>query len=251
MSDGLNLEYTLTSTSVAHALMLPFPERSSVFDVDLQTYLSAKAHIRGLRVNRYHTESVLKQENIAAHVGFMVGAAFLIYKTPSVDLLRAIAFHDHAEQVTGDAPAPAKIKFPEIKATLGKAESLFHEEYGIRECEESLSTEDLRRLKVLDRISGIAYSAHELELGNKSVTHVFVNFMNYLGKMSPTLDEMRFVGSVLFDITVSSDWVPSLNTGAVKIHQSVVQPIDTFVKDTFWAMWVEALGRDMLESKSE
>lgn len=212
-----------------------------------ESYLSARAHIRGLRTLRYHTESTIKQESIGAHVGFMVGAAFLLYGNPSSALLKAIAFHDHAEQVTGDSPSPSKRVFPAIKSALTQAEALFSEEFHIPNGESELDPEDLRRLKVLDRISGIAFSAHELELGNKSVVHVLDNFLNYLGETLPTINELRFVGACIFDLTVPRSKVPTLNTGAVKTNAKLINHPEQGIVESFSRLVLEAYGRENRE----
>lgn len=135
------------------------------------------AHYRAVAVKRYHCIRTINQETIAAHVGAMIGLAFAVYRDPSPDLLKAIAFHDHAEFRTGDSPSDEKRRRPALKAQLDLAEAEVQKEWAIPEV--TLSEADQRRLKFLDVMSGVSFCLSEFEMGNRAHVSVMRNYLDY------------------------------------------------------------------------
>jgi 5'-deoxynucleotidase YfbR-like HD superfamily hydrolase len=166
------------------------------FAARVQSFTAVHAHVRGCATKRYHTEPTLQNETVGAHVGFMVGAAFIIYDTPSLALLKAISLHDHMEAITGDMPAPMKVRRPELKAIIDELEMEFHGESKLPGWP-MLDAHEERQLKVLDRLSGVACASQELRMGNWSVHHVLGAFCGYFATLKPEWKELYFFEGLL------------------------------------------------------
>jgi 5'-deoxynucleotidase YfbR-like HD superfamily hydrolase len=166
------------------------------FRARIQAYQAVHAHERGCQTERYHTQKTLQRETVGAHVGFMIGAAFIIYDTPSLALMKAISFHDHMEAVTGDIPAPMKLRDPNLKIRLDELEMEFHAESKLPGWPKMDAFED-RQLKMLDRLSGVAFSAREMRMGNWEAQLSFLNYSNYIAALKPNWKELYFFEGLL------------------------------------------------------
>jgi 5'-deoxynucleotidase YfbR-like HD superfamily hydrolase len=98
----------------------------------------------------------LSGDNIDRHqqaVADLVGSlcAAIGYDTTGTDILRAARYHDEAERVLGDLPAPAKARFPALAAAYAKAELAVLIEMGHTWSLSRLEADILRLCDVLER----------------------------------------------------------------------------------------------------
>jgi 5'-deoxynucleotidase YfbR-like HD superfamily hydrolase len=98
----------------------------------------------------------LSGDNIDRHqkrVRYLVGSlcAAIGYDTNGTDILRAARYHDEAERVMGDLPAPAKARFPALAAAYAKAELEVLIEMGHTWSLSRLEADILRLCDVLER----------------------------------------------------------------------------------------------------
>lgn len=71
----------------------------------------------GGHVRRWHAEDIIGEERVDSHTWGMLAIIHILHPAPSVELLRAVTFHDSpGEPFSGDIPHGAKVAFPELKA---------------------------------------------------------------------------------------------------------------------------------------
>ena len=137
------------------------------------------------RVRRFHTVpdyTSVASQNIAEHSW---GVALIcidlcrrLDHEPSAKLLTAALLHDIEEGITGDTPAPAKWKFPELRAALVSAEVWALRELGLSEIE--LNDAEQLILKWADSIELVLYCNRKIKTGNQAYGIVHANILQYI-----------------------------------------------------------------------
>ena len=135
---------------------------------------------RGGAVKRWHTIDNIKAQTVADHSWGVACIIADLWPNASADLLRAALYHDITEHVTGDIPAPAKWKFPELANTLRGIEFQLGAELGI---ETTLNELDSLLLKIADMLELLWYCVEEERLGNKNFKEVFTRGSHYLQEL--------------------------------------------------------------------
>lgn len=132
---------------------------------------------RSGRVRRYHTEELLKPQDVAQH---SYGVAWLCWwlcqgQVSAALILHALA-HDAAEHALGDIPSPTKRELG-IRQQVDAAEARLMALHSI--VLPDLSDFENKVLKLADALDGVLHCVHELELGNQTLYAVFLNFHRY------------------------------------------------------------------------
>lgn len=114
-------------------------------------------------VQRYHTARVTAQ-SVADHTYGVINLILVLSEgTPSVELLKAALWHDAAESVTGDLPAPFKRLDPVLTKRLTIMEDKFLYDTGL---DAAISSEELVVLKWADILELIMYCGEQTLVGN-------------------------------------------------------------------------------------
>jgi 5'-deoxynucleotidase YfbR-like HD superfamily hydrolase len=136
-------------------------------------------------VTRFHTKRVIKSQTIADHSWGVALIALEIAHDPSIELVKAVLYHDLAESVTGDTPATAKWVSNDLKTSLQKLEDNFNKRLGLQT---QLSEEEEEVLKWADMIELIMYCNSESALGNAAMKAVARTGIDYLyHRIPPTV----------------------------------------------------------------
>lgn len=114
------------------------------------------------RTRRWHTYDGVTQ-NLADHSYGILLLILRLHPNPSIDLLRAAAYHDLSEGVSGDIPADFKWQNPEVAKTLRQANTDIEIKWKIRV---PLTIEDQLWLKVCDLLEALMFCDHQIKLGN-------------------------------------------------------------------------------------
>lgn len=134
-------------------------------------------------VRRYHTEELLKPQDVAQH---SYGVAWLCWwlcqGQVTMPLIMHALAHDAAEHGLGDIPSPTKRELG-IKPQVDAAEACLMEANGLRL--PALTTYEDLMLKMADALDGVLHCLHELELGNQTLYQVFLNFHQYGHELLP------------------------------------------------------------------
>ena len=152
----------------------------------LQTEFCAKFSeflARGRATTRFHTETVIRPQNIADH---SFGVAWLCWYlegcAPRADLLMAALAHDMAEQSTGDVPSPVKRTLGVGPAFYSLEQQVFRD-FGIADFDALLTHDERLTLKRADIIEGMLYCLRERQMGNTLLRTVYYNYVSYYASM--------------------------------------------------------------------
>lgn len=173
--------------------------------------MSALEFIQGGRASRrFHTMPMLDYQRIDSH---SYGVAVLTrVLTPNADparrarLLEAALFHDLAEHIAGDIPAP-------IKRGLSKA---WRDEYTLYEdlllarenLEVTLNERDHRVLKLADAADGCLHCIDELMHGNRHIIPIYDKFLSYVMEEQLLMEhpEWREEGELVLSQYLDTKW---------------------------------------------
>ena len=135
------------------------------------------------QVKRMHTVPTLGNHSIAEHVyGSLVLAYELcaLNKIDSAPVVRALLYHDAAEVMTGDVPAPVKRKFPKVKEAFEEMEKFFDGNVGL---DASPPTEfEYAVIKACDTLDLMFNVLREFRFGNRhpDLKIVWDNCLSYI-----------------------------------------------------------------------
>lgn len=118
-------------------------------------------------VRRCHIVPHHGQYNIAQHSYGAVSLLLLLHPAPSVDLIKAVQWHDVGERWLGDMPAPAKWENPELGRIYEAAEERVLRALDLLP---DLPEPDLQWLKAVDTLELWLWCREEEALGNSRVT---------------------------------------------------------------------------------
>jgi 5'-deoxynucleotidase YfbR-like HD superfamily hydrolase len=116
-------------------------------------------------VKRFHTKRVIQETTVAHHTWGVMLILFDICE-PSVNLLAAALYHDSAEIITGDVPAPAKWHHAGLDAELLAVERQFETD---NEINYLLTEHEQNLLKWADSLELILYADSEFRMGNQAM----------------------------------------------------------------------------------
>jgi len=138
---------------------------------------------RGRAVTRFHTETVLRPQNIGDH---SFGVAWLCWYlssgNPSARLLMAALAHDMAEHATGDMPSPTKRRL-QLSEAFADIEADVMASHGMPDFEDALTEAEKATLKRADLIDGLMYCLRERQMGNTQLRAAYFNFARYYASL--------------------------------------------------------------------
>lgn len=125
----------------------------------------------GGQTQRCHTMPHFGEYSVASH---SYNATLLLLelhtkKPPSLNLIKAVLYHDVPERWTGDTPAPAKWASPILKAVLDGLELKIFEKLGIAKIFQELTEEEKMWLAAVDLLELYIWGEEQTILGNRVV----------------------------------------------------------------------------------
>ena len=127
--------------------------------------------MNGAAVKRYHTVQIIGQETVAEHsFGVVMMVIALTEGKATNKLLKSALYHDLAEQITGDIPAPVKWQHPVLKTSLQIIEESFESTHSLQI---SLSEEEETVLKWADLLQLLLFCKSQRNIGNRNVNAIF------------------------------------------------------------------------------
>lgn len=135
------------------------------------TIAKIKAMREGGETERVHTLPHHGSYSVGKHSFDALSLLLLLHDNPSVDLIKAVLWHDIAERWIGDMPAPAKWANPRLNFEYEQAEVVINEKIGLGALYLNLNEDDRTWLDEVDRLEVMLWALDQLQLGNSNVAH--------------------------------------------------------------------------------
>ncbi len=145
-------------------------------------------------VARWHTLQHVNRQTDAEHSAQALSLLLLLHPDPSVNLIKSLLWHDSAERVCGDMPAPIKRENPELSAHYEAAEMSFFEIHPTVIDAMTKLTEDERLwLKAVDVLELLLYCHDEIAMGNSHFEIIEKRARQYLASAVTPIEVTQFV----------------------------------------------------------
>lgn len=134
-------------------------------------------------VRRCHVTPLARPYNIALHSFNAVNLLLLLHPSgePTLNLVRALMWHDAAERTLGDLPAPPKWESHLLASAYEELEQRVNRYWGI---DSYLSHEDKQWLQAIDKLELFLFSIEEVAYGNLA-------FREYVDQLKSWFDSHR------------------------------------------------------------
>lgn len=123
-----------------------------------------KAAREGGHVRRCHTVPHHGEYSVGKHSYDALSMLMILHPNPSMNLVKAVLWHDCAERFVGDMPAPAKWLNPSLEAQYEAAEVEAQQASGLVIPE--LTEEEQNWLDAVDRAELLLWTYDQMFLGN-------------------------------------------------------------------------------------
>ena len=150
----------------------------------------------GLGVKRWHTiETLGTPQNNGHHSARALALLFSIHPNPSMNLVKAVLFHDTAERQVGDMPATARRLFPRLAQEYEQAEEVFfNNHFMINGAFIELSADDFQWLKAVDILELLLFCDDQTMLGNSHFAIIKERAIGYMKSNAETpLEALDFL----------------------------------------------------------
>jgi len=127
---------------------------------ELQRILLA---IEGGRVKRCHCFPTNSDPTIGLHIFNALSLLLILCPDPSINMIKALQFHDMGERFLGDLPAPAKFNCPVLKEIYEGEEKSILMKYGMLPI---LDDRERNWIHAVDMLEFFIFINYELNLGN-------------------------------------------------------------------------------------
>lgn len=145
-------------------------------------------------IRRYHTLRTHRTQTVADHSHGVAMLVLAVYPEAHAELIKAALTHDLPEIVTGDIPATAKWRHPELGKIENEISAKFRSEYGIQYV---LSETEHSILKWCDMMELVLWCLEDVQLGNSYAAEVVERGLAYLrGLEHPTHRAVLLLKSV-------------------------------------------------------
>lgn len=112
---------------------------------------------------------------------------FILHPDPSINLIKAVHWHDGAERWVGDMPAPSKIFNPALRDEYERSERIALRRWEMHEGVESLTVEEAHWLRAIDALELMLWCMDQEALGNRHVYTFADTLKVYFGRLSGTI----------------------------------------------------------------
>lgn len=121
----------------------------------------------GGHVQRVHGTPHIGEYTVGKHSFDALSILLVAHPNPTVNLIKAVLWHDVAERWVGDLPAPVLNAFPELKEAYERAEAQVQQQKGLEL--PPLAPDEKLWLKLVDRVEFWLWCKDQLLLGNRHV----------------------------------------------------------------------------------
>ena len=153
---------------------------------ELQRVLLA---IEAGRVKRCHCFPTNSDPTVGLHVFGAVSMLLILCPDPTINMIKALQFHDMAERFLGDMPAPAKRKDSFLSDHYITLERKILREYGMYPI---LNEREREWVHAMDLMEFLMFIKHELNLGNKYAQQRYNRICKYIEETKLPMPAYKF-----------------------------------------------------------
>lgn len=121
-------------------------------------------------VRRCHTIPIIGEYTVGKHCYDALSILLILHPEPSLNLIKAVLWHDVAERWTGDTPAPAKWSNPDLNFHLREMENRI---LRLRGFKFELTAEEECWLRGVDMLEFLMFAYEQIQMGNKCMSAYF------------------------------------------------------------------------------
>jgi 5'-deoxynucleotidase YfbR-like HD superfamily hydrolase len=156
------------------------------------TFLHALSLRASGYVKRWHTIHTMREQSVASHSGQAVSLLLCLHPSPSLNLIKAVLWHDCSERVVGDAPSPGLRAFPEYRRMYEQLEMVvaLRDHPSMYDAIVALNDDERQWLRAIDVLEAFLFSQEEVKLGNSQfsvVTGRLYDALNMEGTPAPVI----------------------------------------------------------------
>ncbi len=118
-------------------------------------------------VKRCHAIPHVGEYNVATHCYNAVSMLMVLHPNPSVDMIKALLWHDGAERWVGDLPSPAKKWSEALRAGYDEAQLNAIQHWEMYEGFEGLCDDDYLWLNAIDALELWVWTHDQIAFGNR------------------------------------------------------------------------------------
>lgn len=145
-----------------------------------------KAFREGGQVKRFHTVPIVGEQTVGAHSYNVLSLLLVLCENPSIQLIKAVLWHDVAERWLGDVPPPAKWASRDFNDTYSRLERKLNKRLGLPE----LSQVEENWLNAVDKIELLLFCDEQIEgFGNNNLKDTRGRVLHWIGE---AIDNNRF-----------------------------------------------------------
>lgn len=138
----------------------------------------------GGNVKRFHTKQIVGEHTNAQHQYNALSLLLILHPNPSIDLIRYVLWHDTAEHVAGDIPAPALWNNAEFNQHYCEVQSTLLMNV-LETSLEHLSDEDVYWFECIDKLEVFLFAKEQLSLGNRGMSEIVKNVIIWFTERKP------------------------------------------------------------------
>jgi 5'-deoxynucleotidase YfbR-like HD superfamily hydrolase len=160
---------------------------------------------KGGDVKRWHTKPLIGEQTDAQHSFNAVNLLLVLHPNPTITLIKAVLWHDMAEQEVGDVPSPTLWKNGAYGDAYREAENAFlSQKLNLHMA--TLYHEEMSWLAGIDKLECYLFAREQLQLGNTGMNRTIRALdawfsENRLGLPEPIMAAYR----VIMDVDLYAD----------------------------------------------
>jgi len=153
---------------------------------ELQRVLLA---IEGGRVERCHCFPTNSRPTVGLHTFNAVSILLILCPDPTINMIKALQFHDMAERFLGDVPAPVKKEYKSFGSDYEAIERRILMEYDMYP---ALDEREKMWVHAMDLLEFLMFIKHELNLGNEYARQRYDRICRYIDETKLPIPVIKF-----------------------------------------------------------
>lgn len=138
-------------------------------------------------VSRCHVVQYHGDYTVGSHTHGALSLLFILHPNPSMDLVKALHFHDGAERWVGDMPSTAKAYSKELSDAYEAAEKRVLDYWGFNDELKNLTQDEWEWLRAVDALDLFVWAEEQMAMGNQLVKRFSMVLRNVFEKNRGTI----------------------------------------------------------------